>query len=234
MAKTLLVIATEVASTLGDSGFQKWSRAEIDAKIRHGFDEFCQRTGVMWKRDNTGFDDVAHQALYDFPVDLLQIERVSYKGYRIEPISRRYGMAMDQRFLITEGQVIGWMADGDGLRKLRKIRIPAGAGTAGDTQVEYTRRMVAMTADGHTSELPNYMDKYARFWALSKCYEREGEGQNLDAADHYMLRFEMGVDLALARKEKAAARRTRVLGGREGRRPTKPPRPVLPSNFPQD
>lgn len=235
MAKTLLVIRTEVATRLGDATLSRyWSAAEIDGYIREGFSEFCARTGILWKRSNAGCDDVAHQALYNLPTELLQIERVSYQGYRIEPISRHQAIVLDPRFESTEGQVVAWMTELDGLRKLRKVRIPAANGTVDDTQLEYQRQMVAMTLPGHTSELPNYQDKYPRFYALSRAYEREGEGQNFNAADHYMLRFEQGVTLALARKEKAQATRTRILGGRDGQRPNKPARPVLPSNYPRD
>lgn len=232
--KPLANVVAEVSERLGDAGQTKWSDQEVQDKIRAGYDQFVIRTGILWVRTNTGMDDVAHQALYTVPTDLIQIERVSYRGYRIEPISRRQAMTLDPQFQSTEGQVIAWVFDGDGLRVLRKIRIPAGVGTAGDTQLEYQRRMVFQATVLDPSELPDYMDKYARFYALAKCYEREGEGQDLTASDHYMLRFEMGVTLALDRKEKAAAIRTRIIGGRDGMRPRKPARPVLPSNFPQD
>lgn len=235
MAKSLLTIRTEVARRLTDTNLTRiWSATEVDDYINKGFYHYCLRTGILWKRDSTGMDDVAHQALYDLPTDAYLIERVSYKGYRIEPLSTSYARVLDPQYRTTEGQVVAWMQDGDGMRKLRKVRIPAGNGTAGDTQIEFRRRMAKLTGPASTTELPNYLDKYARFFALAKCYEREGEGQNLDAADHYMLRFEMGVDMAIGRENRQRGKRITIIGGREGERPTKPPRPVLPSNFPRD
>lgn len=230
MAKTVNNIADEAARRLGDINKVIWPAAVHTANIIEGYIDFCQRTEIIWARLNTA-EDVAHQALYVLPADIGKIERISYKGVRIEPISRIQAMLLDQRFETTEGQVVAWMFDGDGPLNLRKIRIPSINGTVGDTQIEYFRIHVTVAT---TFEIPDYMTKYLRFYDMGRCYEREGEGQSFEGADHYLGRFEQGIAMAIGRSEKIQANRVRILGGREGQRPRKPARPVLPSNFPQD
>lgn len=232
MADTLASVRTEVSYRLGDSTFQIWASAEIDSYVKRGYDEFCIRTGILWKRSNTGLDDVAAQATYSLPAELYEVERLSYKGYRIEPISRTQAMMLDPRFESTTGGVISYMLEGDGLRTLRKIRVPTINGTAGDTQAEFTRRGADLGSNNF--ELPHFMVKYVRFYAMARAMEREGKGQDTEAAEHYMGRFEQGVAMALDRKEAVQATRTRILGSNEGKRRGKPPRPVLPSNFPRN
>ncbi len=48
--------------------------------------------------------------------------------------------------------------------------------------------------DNHHIETPDAYTKYLLFYAMSKALERPGPGQDLDRAQHYAERFEMGVD----------------------------------------
>jgi hypothetical protein len=59
-------------------------------------------------------------------------------------------------------------------------------------KVELTR--LGRDLDSHEIELPTVYQKYILFWAMYRALGREGHGQDLDRADHYRQRFEMGVD----------------------------------------
>lgn len=232
MGKTLTTIETEVAYRLGDSAFGIWAAAEIDGYIKEAYDLWALATECLWKRVAHA-TDIAHTATYALPTDFLKLERVTQKNMRIEPITRPQAVAWDYRFETLEGQVVAWMLDGDGLLTLRKIRIPSVAGVSGDTKIEYFRRGATLSAGSTQVEIPDYMTKYLRFYAMYRCMEREGEGQDIKGADRYKTRYEQGVGRALERRDRFHATRISVLGGGEGRRLRKPPRPVLPSNFPK-
>jgi hypothetical protein len=64
-------------------------------------------------------------ALATVPADLTEIDRPTYDDRAISVISRRDAEAYDSRFELTEGPVDALVTKGDGLRVVRKVRVPS-------------------------------------------------------------------------------------------------------------
>lgn len=80
--------------------------------------------------------------------------------------------------------------------------------------------------------MPQRLLKYIRFFVLSRAFGRQGEGQRLNLAAHYLARFNAGAAFFrrftdLAAKDRHYVRKPIEFAGR------RPPRPKLPSTFPR-
>jgi hypothetical protein len=64
----------------------------------------------------------------------------------------------------------------------------------------------------YPSELPQAFEKYVVFWAMSKALEREGSGQQIELADHYRQRFEIGIKRIEKKKRDMQSERIGRLG----------------------
>jgi hypothetical protein len=88
------------------------------------------------------------------------------------------------------------------------------------------------TQDDHRIELPNRYTKYLRFYCLWRCFEREGDGQDLEAAEHYKQRWEMGKMRAINRMNRLMLAKPTIVGGSGLVHASGPPRgPRLPYNY---
>ena len=213
MAKSLATLITEVETILGDTTNAVWSEAEITAYIKEGYDDLCLRTELLWKKASpSGLDDVSRQATYSLPTDLYKIERLTWNRIRLQPVNTAELERRDTQFRTQTGSVYAYAVDGDGIGILRKIRVPS-ASEAGTTSIEYVRRGATLSLTTTEVEIPDTYAKYVRFFALARCFERDGPGQKPKQADHYQTRYDEG--LARIRNRKSAARKARV--GRMGR-----------------
>ncbi|RPJ54953.1 MAG: hypothetical protein EHM23_27665, partial [Acidobacteria bacterium] len=122
MAKSRLTLQTQVLRRLGDTAQSIWTGAEIDVYLQEGYDLLTAATGILW--DQRYLNDVANQALYDLPDDLWEMERVTWDDRRLAPATINELMAADGLYETTTGTVEAYALEGDGLRKLRKYRIP--------------------------------------------------------------------------------------------------------------
>ncbi len=66
-------------------------------------------------------------ALADLPTDLHEIERSTWNTIRIDAVRSRGLESDDSRYELNKGQVQAYAQDKDGLRKLRKWRVPSAA-----------------------------------------------------------------------------------------------------------
>ena len=232
MAKTRKQLQDAIQYRLRDPDGRIWKTPEVIGLVKEGYDELCLRTGMLWKQDTpVGLDDVAGQALYDLPSDLYKVERVTWDQKRLIPLTARQLRETDYTYDTTQGDVYAYTIEQDGIAKLRKVRIPP-ASRIDTTTIEYQRRGAALSTDDTAVELPDRYAKYIVFFAISKAYRREGPGQSLDLAEHYRMRFELGVARIQARKSSAQKARLGRLGG-SSLRSGPPPRPRLPWNFPE-
>lgn len=239
MAKSLTTLTTEVLYRLGDASAAIWSSAEIQQYLLEGLDDLIQRTKPLWKRSldtagaQTAVDDADGTATYTLPTDLLEVDRVTWDDVRIRPMYAEDVEHAHPSFESQEGDVYGYILDGDGLRTIRKVLIPS-ATVANKFVVEYYyRRDSATTYTGaSTFDLPDIYLKYVRFFALSRALEREGDGQDLALADHYLQRYQQCLVRVLARKLAVQQKQTGRIGGGPARR-VAPPRPRLPWNYPR-
>ena len=120
MAKTRAEIRDEVLTRLGDTANLIWSNDEIDDLIRQGYRVFIVSTKLLWGRQ--WIDDIAGQALYKLPDEVLEVERVTWDDHPLIPKTDCELRAMDGNYERTVGRVEYYSIDS--LRRLRKYRIP--------------------------------------------------------------------------------------------------------------
>jgi len=81
-------------------------------------------------------------------------------------------------------------------------------------------------------EMPDHYVRYVVFYAMSKALKREGPGQNLKMAGHYMARFESGVARIIRRMSRTTAARVGHFGLTKPR-PFRKPIVQLPWPYPR-
>lgn len=232
MATTLVNITDSVMRVLGDLTNKIWALAQIQTVVISGYKQLCSESGCFVKI--LDLNDVIGVATVDLSVsapDFVELSRVCWNGYKIEPIDVSKVQFADPAFLTQRGDVQGFLFDGDGPRTIRKWRVPS-ASASNKFRLEYTRLGTTVAAAGDAFEVPDRFAKYLRFYALWKLLEQDGDGQDLKWAAFWHNKWRGG--LAEMRMRKARARIARVGSFGEpsvGRR-GKPPRPQLPWNYP--
>lgn len=100
---------------------------------------------------------------------------------------------------------------------------PAGGPYGTPTQVhpDYLNIKVEMTRLGrdlksHVSELPSAYNKYVVYWAMHRALKRSGPGQDIELAEHYGQRFELGVDRMIKKRDSMQPEREGRFGGGAG------------------
>ena len=206
-----------------------FSASVVTAVLKEGYNVFCRATGVLCT-DGTpsGIQDVASQATYDLPIDLLSVERISYLGRTIYPLRSEQLTRQDNQALTVEGTVIGYLLDGDGVGKLRKYRVPSETDVASRTRIEYFRLGADLSSTHY--QIQPWMVRLTWYYALAKLLRRDGVTQDLKFSDHFQQRYLAGVARVIRRKSKYQSRRTGVLGGGPTTRGI-PIGPRLPWNY---
>src|SRR3990172_1736685 len=89
-----------------------------------------------------------------------------------------------------------------------------------------------LTEDDEPALIPEQMQKYLRYYVLSRAFGREGEGQKPEMAAHYEARFKRGV--ALMKRLAHVAHKDRIYArDMPSESPSRPPLVRLPSEFPR-
>ena len=102
----------------------------------------------------------------------------------------------------------------------------------GNVRVEFYHNPLVLSNNSDTFDIPDRYVKYGYWYALWRMFEKEGDGQDFETAEHYKKRWEMGLARMQRRKEEAeASNRTGILGGNTGFHRSRPPRPRLPWQF---
>jgi len=83
--------------------------------------------------------------------------------------------------------------------------------TRKNIKVEITR--LGRDLDHHPMELPFAYQKYPLYWAMSKALERIGPGQDLERAEHYKQRYDMGVKRMMKKVNDLSEEYSGQLGG---------------------
>jgi hypothetical protein len=98
-------------------------------------------------------------------------------------------------------------------------------------KVEYIRR--GRDLDSYTFEIPDRYVKYVELYAMSLAREREGDGQNKQLADHFMMRYQKGIQRLIERRELASREYTHRMGGGGNTTNNWPDLAKLPYHYPQ-
>lgn len=231
MSITLTTARTNVLTVLGDTSSTVWSTSEIDSHLQEGYDRFLRATLAMWKKDTpSALQDVASQATYTLPSDLLLVDRISYDGRRLIPLRTTQLTQIDYAAYTETGYVTSYAIDGDGYRTLRKYRIPAATDSSSKTSIEYFYKPTFPASGGTNFSIPDPYVKYIEWYALSRALRRNGDGQDIRFADHYFKRYLDAVGRVNAQKVRYLSTRVGRLG--QPYRPTLPLGPKLPWAYP--
>jgi len=227
--RTKAQVRARIQTKLADTAAVIWSTAELDVYIQNGYDQFTRLTNTIWERkaipDEVGF------GVYDLPEGITSLERVTWDDYRIDSIPTDVFLFQDRMFEQQQGPVTNYMVDGDGFRKIRKIRVPSLA-AATKFYVEYYR-IGSKLVDTDTFEIPEHYVRAVVFFALGCARMRRGDGQDLKRAAAYMAKWQEVVDRANRRNQQVRKRMQPIVVGGGGRSivRSRPPRPALPWNF---
>jgi hypothetical protein len=229
VAETRLSVQQSALNWLGDSTNTNWTNAEVQNYIQEGYDRLVLTTECLWTKDY--LDDVAGTATYTLPGNCTKIDRVTWNWRRLPAATFSELSRIDREFRTTQGQPLTFSNDSDGLLTLRKYPIPSATATAGadtnNTRIEYFKRGAALSVDGSGFDIPDRYVKYVKWFAIFRCLERNGSGQDLKMAAHFKARYDAGVMRMLKRRELIRKSQTIRLGGsRRQRQPVelaKPP-----------
>lgn len=86
--------------------------------------------------------------------------------------------------------------------------------------------------DAYDNELPTAYQKYVTFYAMAQALRRDGPGQDIELADHYESRFEMGVNRLWHKIQDMQPERVGRFGGGPAPETLTLGRPILP--YPYD
>lgn len=78
-----------------------------------------------WEYNGGYVETFIGTALVDLPEDLYEIERATWNTKKVEAIRSRHLEGDDSRYELNKGQVEAYTQDKDGLRRLRKWRVPS-------------------------------------------------------------------------------------------------------------
>lgn len=234
MAKTLAQTRAAVRAKAGDTAAVVWTdNTELDDYINEGQQELAVRANLLWRRSTpSGMKDVAATATYALPTDTFQVERCTWRSLSLLALVPTDLMDSNPSWETEQGEVWGYVIEGDGASVLRKVKVPAVTeAVAGNFVLEDYYLPATLTLDADTLALPDWMWRAVQHWALYRMFDREGKGHNPDAAAHYRGRFEQVVVRVQARKAEFLAKRIGRMGDSGGMSIGKPAPPRLPWNF---
>ncbi len=228
MARTLAQIRGDVQTYLGDTAAAIWSTSELDSYIKEGYDDLCFKTGLLWiKASPAGIQPTISTGTYTLPTDLYRIERMTWRRKRLMPLSPEEAAARDPRYRVTEGQITGYIVEGDGVGTIRYFKVPAVTDT--EISIEYQRRGAVLSSGAVAVEIPDRYADYLTWFAMGRALERDGIGQDMQLSQLFKDRYSEGLIRIKRRKSAAVSSRAGSLGG--GERPCEPPLPRFPWNY---
>ena len=193
-----------------------------------------------WVRqhDNTYQQREGDPQLWTMDKDGLRFVRVIPAASENAPYNEIDGTRGTKRYTTETGVTV---VGSRGILRCRQGNFPSGGpwGTPvrhhPDTlNIRVDHYRLGRTLKRYPFELPHYLMKFVYFYAMSTALRREGPGQDIKMADHYMERFEMGVERLKKFRREMQRMRTAQMGARpEGLSSSFGlGAPVLPSYYP--
>lgn len=201
-------ISLLIQAQLGDADSAIWTRDEIYDYLQEGYDDFTVRSKIFWAR--TALNDVNGTATYALPTTFIEMDRVEKNYYALPPTTSRQQMLGNAYFKVTEGRPYTYLLEDDGLTTLRKVPIPSENAT--DFYIEYFKKGTPLTTDSVDLEIPIRYVRYLMFYTLAKCFERDGDGQDLALFEYWMKMYALGVEMVQQRRARYFAQRVGHLG----------------------
>ena len=100
----------------------------------------------------------------------------------------------------------------------------------GNMRIEYRREAIPL-GSFQNFEIQDRYTVYVRHFAQAKALRREGPGQDLELAAHFMGRYEAGVERMLRRKQAMQYQKQHIIGGRPQISPGRKPLAQLPWQY---
>lgn len=203
-----LEMALQVQAQLGDTDETIWTLDEIKDYTQEAYDDFVVRGLVLWAR--SALNDVASTATYALPTTFVEMDRVEKNYEALPPSTSRTQMSGNGYFKTTEGRPYTYLIEDDGITTLRKIPIPSEAAT--DFYIEFFKKGTPLTTDAIEFGIADRYLRYLNYYILAKCFERDGDGQDVPLAEYWMTMYATGVEMVVARRARYFNRRVAHLG----------------------
>lgn len=125
-------------------------------------------------------------------------------GASYDTVSGSWGtmtQTSDSDVSVVTTEVNGHNTGGFGILRHRTDMFPSGGPWGTPTRVHPDSANVRVevfrlgrSLDTHPTEIPRAYEKYVAFFAMSRALRREGPGQDMELAEHFMQRFAMGIE----------------------------------------
>ncbi len=205
-----------------------WTAATINRFTAEGEQEIAST--VKCVKERVALDVVAGTATYVLPDDCLDITRLTWKGFKIDPFSARdYHDLNDTSRSASRPE--GYIFNQQGRNTIRFHPIPDidvdtissdlwGSEIANRVIVEYNQM----------GTLPDYIRRrMIKYFVLERCFRIEGDGQNLKCATKMLARYNGYIDVFKKAYHETFIAKLPQLSPSSGRRILAGP--VLPSTF---
>jgi hypothetical protein len=190
------------------------------------------------------------QSVYSLPSYVRKIERVTWKGYKVWPVSFREMCELNPATMVASesekveagtGKPLYYALHPNNIRNIRFYPTPNETLAADDTKVWTTTGIddiccisAYRSPDGSSNVLPDYLSRRTKkAYILQQAFLKEGKGQNLTASAYYAKKYMFQIELLKKiNNGHFVSRRLRLSDAlsEQGRRPA---RPVLPPNYPR-
>lgn len=173
-------LTNETLVHVGDRYSRYFSRDEVKRTIVEGYFDLCQRARPIW--DVYMVDGPVVAATVDLPANLLQVERATWDGRRLEPLhSWAFEKGLDFGYQTETGDVSAYMLNKDGIGKMRLYKAPASSGP----YIDYTGstpwgtiRAFLQTAVASTTQPSPRLGMFARMTNATTIYPAD-QGMSL-------------------------------------------------------
>lgn len=218
-----------------------WTQTYLDQLASDAEEDIAKKIDCLFAR--TALSIVNGTALYDLPAKYKNIYQVSWKGKRLEPLTRHILSLVDHDYLNNKSTPEFYSAEADGTGKIRFYPIPNVTiasvttnlyGSAIPDRVIVSYFYVPDTANTVLS-IPRWISRrLIKSYVLHKAFKIEGKGQNIEMSDYWHNKYLLGLEAL-----KLATTNTNLIGHRRSpghvfQTGFKPAKPVWPAKFGAD
>lgn len=225
-----------------------WQESFLNDLMEAAEQDAAQKVDYLFTRFS--LETTSGRSVYTLPSYIKSVSRVTWKGYKVWPISWREMCEIDPTTMVvseadkvesTSGKPIYYCLHPNNIRNIKLYPAPNASLAVDDTKVWDTVGLATILCvsawrnpDYSTFALPSYISRRTKkAYILNQAFLKEGKGQNLTASEYYSKKYQFQIDLLKRINEgHFVSRRLRlsdVVSSRGGR----PARPVLPPNYPR-
>ncbi len=226
-----------------------WQESFLNDLAQDAEKDAAQRVNYLFTKFSLAI--TAGQSVYTLPSYTRSILRITWKGYKVWPISWREMCEIDPASMVasesekveaTQSRPYYYCIHPNNERNIRFFPTPNETVASDDTKVWGTTGITDIicvsawrTPDFETFVLPSYVSRRTKkAYALMMAFLKEGKGQNLKASAYYKSKYEFQINLLKSVVGGVFVSRRLRLSDQLRENPGRPGRPVYPANFPRD